>query len=237
MTQVQRAPGVEVSVFGSPGAVADAVAETLAQLAQRRPGAVVLLAGGKTPAAAYARCGALGVTALDLWFTDERMVGPDDPDSNYRMIAHAWLNPAGVPADAVHRIEGELGATAAAAACSRAWRARPRVPAVALLGLGADGHTASLFPGDPACAQPGAFIPAQAGRRVSASHQLLSSADQAWFVVTGADKAERLAELCAPASTAHARRLVTCQHIKVFCDTLAAGRLPVGVNAGAALGH
>jgi 6-phosphogluconolactonase len=182
---------------------ADALADALAwQLGEAvaQPGAHVLLAGGRTPRAAYARMAAAH-RAAHLWFSDERMVPPEHPDSNLGMVRAAWLERVDYPPALVHPIRGELGAGVAAAEASRAWRAAgaERVD-LAVLGVGADGHTASLFPGDVALAGTEPFVPARGGARVSASLALLRAARRVVFVVSGADKAPILAALRAPSS-------------------------------------
>lgn len=89
----------------------------------------------------------------DLFWVDERAVGAEDPDSNYALARDLWLRPARVPATAVHRMEGERKDLDGAAREYAAELARatgtPIVLDLALLGVGPDGHVASLFPGHP----------------------------------------------------------------------------------------
>src|SRR5882762_4308732 len=113
----------------------------------------IVLAGGSTPRAAYQQfVDAIREVGIDLsgvtfWFGDERCVPPDDERSNYLMVKHAMLDQLAGAAPTVHRIEGERGADEAADAYDRQLRdsAPPEFDLV-LLGLGPDGHTASLFP-------------------------------------------------------------------------------------------
>lgn len=114
------------------------------------------LAGGSTPRATYAHLARLPVdwSQVIILFGDERCVGPDDPASNYHMARGALLDHIDIPAANVHRIVGELGPERAAARAEADLRAvlggDPVPPIdVVLLGIGADGHTASLFPGAP----------------------------------------------------------------------------------------
>jgi 6-phosphogluconolactonase len=122
----------------------------------------LVLAGGSTPRTLYERLTAddaprLPWNLIDVWFGDERCVGPDDPASNYGMARDAMLGQLPVPPENVRRIEGELGARAAADAYDAALRAafgemtdgRETFDLV-LLGVGTEGHTASLFPDHPA---------------------------------------------------------------------------------------
>jgi 6-phosphogluconolactonase len=130
-------------------------------------------------------------------------VPPDDPASNFGMVWAAWFGPRGLDPARILRIPGELGAAAAAAAADRALG--PGRPALALLGLGADGHTASLFPGDPAVARVDArFVSARGGARISASLPLLASCRRVIVLATGAAKADAARALRAgdPASVA-----------------------------------
>jgi len=193
-----------IEVMSSAEAVAERVAD-LVIAAARSAHSNVILAGGTTPAAAYQRLGsrlqADAATGLHLWYGDERMVAPDHADSNARMVRTCWLDAAGWPAEREHRICGELGATEAAAAISAELRihvgADPRFD-LALLGVGADGHTASLFPGEPVA--EGWFAPARQGSRVTATYSLLWSAREVVFVVTGSGKAEVLQRVWAGAA-------------------------------------
>ena len=108
----------------------------------------IALAGGSTPRALYPRL-VEGVdwTRATVFFGDERAVGPTDPQSNYRMAQETLLGPAAVPADNVHRWRAEDPDLDAAARDYE--RLLPPAFDVLLLGIGPDGHTASLFPGAP----------------------------------------------------------------------------------------
>ena len=136
-------------------AVAAAAAEHLAEAA-RRAGAErgrfrVALSGGNTPRLLYQRLAlpALGAaidwSRWEIFFSDERGVPPDHPDSNYRMANDAWFSRVPLPASNVHRIEGELDTVEAAARYAVELGEQPLD--LVLLGIGEDGHTASLFPG------------------------------------------------------------------------------------------
>ena len=126
---------------------------------QERGAFFVALAGGTTPKAAYAllaqdpRKGEVDWQHVHVYFGDERCVGPDDPDSNYRMAREAFLAAAGIPEGNVHRIRGEADPQQAAreyaGLLTQALGDEPRFDLI-MLGMGPDGHTASLFPGsDP----------------------------------------------------------------------------------------
>src|SRR3954447_11666549 len=118
-------------------------------------GAHIALTGGSTPKNAYARAVELGAdwSQCELWFGDERCVAPDHEHSNYKMANDALLSK--VEPRAVHRMQGELGPDQGAAAYARELAAtfgdgdEPPELDLILLGLGPDGHCASLFPNNP----------------------------------------------------------------------------------------
>lgn len=161
----------------------------------------ISLSGGSTPKVLYALLAAeyrdkLDWPKVDLYFGDERCVGPEHADSNYRMVREAML--AEIPA-AVFRIPGELGPRVAADIYAGTLpKGRPIFDLV-LLGMGPDGHTASIFPGHQD--QSGMVTPATAPAgfavrdRVSVTLAALGSCTRALAMVTGGDKAARLAEV------------------------------------------
>jgi 6-phosphogluconolactonase len=192
-------PPPTIRILADGEAVAAAAANEILAVARGPRGAGIALAGGTTPRRAYQLVAAATrpgeMAGLHVWFGDERMVPPDHPDSNFAMIDAAWL---AVVAErpVVHRIPGELGAVRAAALASDELRAvagdAPRLD-LAVLGLGTDVHTASLFPGDPAAEAAGLFVPARNETRVTATRPLLSAARRIVFIATGAAKAEAVA--------------------------------------------
>ncbi len=112
-------------------------------------GGHISLAGGTTPRRAYqllAEAPGIDWSCVDLWFGDERCVPPDDPESNYRLVAETLL--PGADGVRLHPIDGTLAPDAGAAAYAE--EIRGVTLDLALLGLGEDGHTASLFPGGAA---------------------------------------------------------------------------------------
>ena len=184
----------------------------------------VALAGGSTPQALYERLATLAYrwAETDVFFGDERCVPPDHPDSNFRLADEAWLSK--VPAR-VHRMMGE---TCHAAAYEGELRAvfGAGTPAfdLVLLGLGPDGHTASLFPGDAALSETERLVvrvvrPDHA--RLTLTLPVLSAAKVALFLVTGANKAARLRELMNDGDIPAAR--VLAQRVIVVADAAAAG--------------
>jgi 6-phosphogluconolactonase len=202
-----------IQVFSSPELLADAVAQhivTSAAEAISSGGRFTLaLAGGSTPRAAYSRLGtgdwqlATGDWRLvHILWGDERCVPPDDLRSNYRMAKEALLDRVPIPADQIHRIRGEDDPEKAAAEYEREVRALLGSEGLdlVLLGLGEDGHTASLFPGQAAVHETVRWVvavPAPDGTmwRVTLTPAVLNAARNVTFVVSGAAKAQRLEQV------------------------------------------
>ena len=192
---------VALDVRDDPAA---ACAELL--LAAAAGGGQLVLTGGSTPRGAYERAAQSPDAWEDttVWFGDERCVAPDDERSNYRMADESLLSR--VSPRAVHRMRGELGPDEAADAYERELREAgpPRFDLV-LLGLGSDGHTASLFPGQESLSERERWalgIP-QAGLepfvpRVTLTLPALASAERVVFLVTGAGKADAVAAAFGP---------------------------------------
>jgi 6-phosphogluconolactonase len=169
-------------------------AAAIADAVQARGIAHVGLAGGTTPRRAYTLLGPLvsDWTAVHLWFGDERAVGADDPDANARMVRESL----DAPGAHVHRIEGELGAEAAADAYSA--ELGDTVLDLTMLGLGEDGHTASLFPNNPALDATGVAVavhdsPKPPPDRISLTFPTLNASRAILLLTEGAGKAVPLA--------------------------------------------
>jgi 6-phosphogluconolactonase len=202
-----------IQVFSSPELLADAVAQHIvtsaAEAISSRGLFTLALAGGSTPRAAYSRL-ATGDCQLAtgdwrlvhiLW-GDERCVPPDDPRSNYRMAKEALLDRVPIPPDQIHRIRGEDDPEKAAVEYEREVRALLGSEGLdlVLLGLGEDGHTASLFPGPSAVHETVRWVvavPAPDGTmwRVTLTPAVLNAAKNVTFVVSGASKAVRLQQV------------------------------------------
>ena len=213
----------DIARFHTPAAVAEALADqtvrALRHVLDGEPRATLCLTGGSTPEPAYRRlAGAeLPWDRIHLFWTDERCVAPDDPRSNFGMARRALIGPAGVPDSNVHRFQGELGGTEAAAEMERELEAFFGADGMHLdvlhLGMGADGHIASLFPGSDALdeherravsttAPPSMDVP----DRVTLTYPVLNAARTTFLAATGEAKREALSAVLAPGSSLPAAR-------------------------------
>lgn len=199
---------------------AEALAEDAAQRFARAAGEaihsrgefVVALSGGATPRSLYARLAAPPYASTVPWsevavlWGDERCVPPDDPASNYWMARETLLDHVPIPAAHVHRIRGEDDPVAAARAYEQTLRSALRTPRgpprdapgarmdLVLLGLGDDGHTASLFPGVPAFTDGDPwvvahYVAAVSQWRVTLTPVIINAAAEVLFIVSGGSKA------------------------------------------------
>ena len=179
------------------------VAERLTEVAM--DGGQIVLTGGSSPQRAYElaaqRDGDWG--SATIWFTDERCVGPTDPDSNYGMADRALLSRAA--GATVHRMHGELGPEDGAAAYeNELGEFGPAALDLILLGVGPDAHICSLFPGDDALGERerlvvGVETPGMAPlvSRITLTLPVVNASRQIVFLVTGEDKAEAAARVFA----------------------------------------
>ncbi|HET6546339.1 MAG TPA: 6-phosphogluconolactonase [Rhodanobacteraceae bacterium] len=176
---------------------------------------VVVLAGGNTPRGVYhTLCDApTDWSAWHIYFGDERCAPPDDPERNSRMAADTWLDHVPVPAMQIHAMPGELGARQGATVYARTLRDVGTFDLV-LLGLGEDGHTASLFPGHDWGSEPDApatlavfDAPKPPPERISMSATRLADARHVVFLIAGVSKRQAVADWRAgkviPASAIH----------------------------------
>ncbi len=171
-----------------------------------RAGGHVALAGGNTPSASYERLAGMNLdwSACTLWFGDERCVPPDDERSNYGMAREALLDRIERDPPDVRRIPGEEGADAAAGAYERelvtVFGDGPPALDLVLLGIGHDGHTASLFPGQPSLDERERSVVGveEAGQepyvpRVTLTLPAINAAREVFFLVVGEGKADPVA--------------------------------------------
>lgn len=214
MAQLSETPN-EVRVFDGASelmrATADEIARAARQAVDDHGRFTWALAGGSTPRTVYQLLASdfyherMPWSAIHFFWGDERHVPPDHPDSNFRMAREAMLDRVPVPAENVHRIPAEEPDAQRAAAeyeatlrsfFSLAPGEQPRFDLI-LLGLGKDGHTASLFPGGDAVREReqlvvAPWVEAQKTFRITLTPPVLNHARRAMFLVSGEEKAEAL---------------------------------------------
>lgn len=185
---------VDLRVVATAEEAAEAAAQLIAKAA--RDGGHIGVSGGSGPRPAYERAGILHPdwSGVELWWIDERCVPPADGQSNYRMVRESLLDGLARPPAEVHRIRGELEPGEAAAGYDRALDGVTL--ALAVMGLGPDGHTASLFPGATTLDETERrAVAAEAGMepfvpRVTMTRPVLDAARTMVYLVTGEGKAE-----------------------------------------------
>lgn len=184
---------VELRVSAGGDAARRGAAEAIAQAAAR--GGHIAVSGGSTPGPAYEVAAELEPdwSRTELWFADERCVPPGDEGSNYRLVRERLLDRLVRPPTVAHRIRGELPAADAADLYDT--ELRGVALDFVLLGIGPDGHTASLFPNDPALGERerlAAAVPRADVDRVTMTLPLLRAAATVAFLAVGADKADAI---------------------------------------------
>jgi len=233
--QSSRVVVEETDVF--PRRVAEWLAETMARTVAAGGRCTIALSGGGTPRPVYAALAAPGLASgidwrkIDVYFGDERAVPPDDRDSNYRMATDALLSHVPIPESRVHRIEAERRDLDAAADAYA--QALPEALDVLVLGMGADGHTASLFPDSPALSERRRRVvvvtsPKAPRQRVTITPPVIAAARQVVMLVTGGEKAAAVARALdadAPPPSQVPAVLARPPHGVWFLDSAAAARL------------
>lgn len=243
--------GARLQVFADPDALAAAAARRWQSIAAdaiaRRGRFDVALAGGSTPRTLYRLLAnpewraSIDWGLVHFWFGDERCVPPDHGDSNYRMAREALFDAIDTPPAQIHRIEGERAPEEAARCYEDALRAHlppdgaapPQLDLV-LLGLGADGHIASLFPGTGLLDETRRWVGANRvdrldAWRISLTLPLLNAARHVLLLVSGEAKAAIVAEVLGQTRPAASRypveRLRPARAVEWLLDAAAAARL------------
>lgn len=201
--------GRSVEVVADADALADAAAARFVAAAEAAIGArgafLVALSGGDTPRHAYQQLARapwdsrVSWSRVQVFWGDERCVPPEDAESNYRMAREALLDHVAVPAANVHRIRGEDPPASAASRYDADLRRLLRTSGgrldLVLLGLGQEGHTASLFPGGAAVRESrrwvvAEYVPAVSSWRVTQTLVPINAAAEVLFLVSGGRKAD-----------------------------------------------
>lgn len=208
---------VEYRVYGDPNALSRAAAEHFLQTAQAavaaRGKARIAVSGGRTPKTTFQLLAnpaeqflkAMPWRQIELYWVDERCVPPDHPDSNYRMTREAMLSKVPLKPEQVFRIEGELEPDTAAAQYESTIRSQFRLEGVETprfdvlaLGMGDDGHTASLFPHTAALHELNRIVVAnhvpqqKETWRVTLTWPVIVETSEVFFLIEGSSKADPL---------------------------------------------
>jgi len=217
------------------------IARHLQRMRAERAVAHLALSGGTTPTRTYELLAReqLDWSGIEVWFADERCVKPSDAQSNFRLARESLFATAAIPPQQIHRMEGELGPEEGAELYSAALianvRARAGLPALDLvvLGIGPDGHVASLFPGASTLdADPHALClgvrdsPKPPRERITLSLQMLRAAERCLLLATGASKADAVAAMLAEPSRSVPASLLRRERLSVIVDDAAAPTSP-----------
>ena len=216
-----RPLSIDYTVVDDARALAELAAETLVQQAEQavsaRRMARIAISGGSTPKAMFALLAdhnrpwfaRMPWSRLELFWVDERCVAPDHADSNYRMTREALLNHVPLSDAQIHRMEGELEPEVAAARYESELRnsfrlegAETPVFDVVVLGMGPDGHTASIFPATEAINEmtklvAANHVPQKDSWRITLTWPVINQARHVFFLIGGADKASVLRQVLA----------------------------------------
>ncbi len=252
-------------VYDTPERVAQAAAEVFtkyaAEAATQRGVARIAISGGTTPKRMFALLAdpaqpflkAAPWDRLELYWVDERCVGPDDAESNYRMTREQMLSKVPLHAEKVFRMEGELPPEEAASKYEATLRNNFKLEGaqapgfdLVFLGMGDDGHTASLFPHTEALNEMGRLVvanhvPQKDTWRVTLTWPVINQGKRVIFLIEGAAKADCLHEVLLgdydPESLPSQLILPESGHLHLLLDAEAARRLPkVGMQGEAETG-
>ena len=193
-----------IKVFPDQGSLSEAAAGRIVKVGRlclsQRGSFSLVLSGGQTPRMTYRALARTARAERQLWrrthffWGDERCVPPDDPQSNYRMAREAMLDALGVPDEQVHRIAAERPDLNEV--CTSYGAEFPERPDLLLLGMGADGHVASLFPGSTLLGEARQRF-ASDRARISATPPTIAAACRTILLVAGAEKAPALVRVLA----------------------------------------
>ena len=216
METLKSPTGMQIRVFEDVDALATAFAEGLTTFINRRleqvPEFSLMLTGGRSVGPLYARltdpqwAGSVDWTRVKVFWGDERTVPPDSEDSNYRLAWESWLQHGAVPESNIFRMRGEADPPEAAKEYAQILGEQlssgpgnfPELDLI-LLGMGDDGHVASLFPGTRALdedkvAVVANLVPQLDTMRLTVTFPVLNAAREVWMLVTGEGKADRVIE-------------------------------------------
>jgi 6-phosphogluconolactonase len=228
--------GTQVKIVPDSATLAHTAAQEFHRIAeaaiQQRGRFSVALSGGNTPRSIYSLLASdhkeLPWDRIHIFFGDERHVPPDHPDSNFRMASESLLSKVPIPEKNVHRIRAELEADAAAREYEQELvdffhlgnREMPRFDLI-FLGIGEDGHTASLFPGSNALNEASRRMAANWVEkfktfRITLTFPVLNHAAEVVFLVSGTSKAQILSEILQPGAQKYPAQSVQPENGKLL---------------------
>jgi len=202
---------MHIHIADTPGQLAQEFADYFANWLEDKERVNIALSGGSTPGKLFRLWSEDGGPDADwekvhFFWGDERCVPPDDPESNYKMAYDLFLEPLGIPSCNIHRIRGEMPAEAEIGRYTE--ELEEHLPSkngwpvfdLIMLGLGSDGHTASIFPdqihlldAEECCAL--AEHPVSGQQRITLTGKVLNNARQIVFLATGSGKKDRVREI------------------------------------------
>ncbi|MGN6371592.1 MAG: 6-phosphogluconolactonase [Solirubrobacteraceae bacterium] len=227
MTHVQTLPDAEALAAHA----ASEIARLLEQAREQRGVAHVALSGGGTPKRTYELLAQTldGWDGVEVWFADERCVGPEDEQSNYRLAADTLLRPAAIPEERIHRMLGELGPEHGASRYAEELRSLGGAPLdVAVLGIGPEGHIASLFPHHPALKATGPCVgvsdsPKPPPERITLTLPVLQAVRHCLVIASGEEKAGAISGMLGEPTEAIPASLLAHERLTVMVDEAASG--------------
>jgi len=253
---MSRPVSVTYRIWATPAEVASAAAELFtsvaAEAAAGSGAARIAISGGTTPKAMFALLADRSApyfarmpwSQLHLFWVDERCVPPTDAESNFRMTDEAMLQHVPLPAEQIHRMEGELDPEMAAARYAAELRAEfgPGLPLfdLVLLGMGDDGHTASLFPHTAALSNLESLVvanhvPQKDTWRITLTSPVINWAAKVAFLIEGAGKAQVVHDVFLgpydPESKPSQLIRPANGELTLLLDAAAASKLPVPIGA------
>jgi 6-phosphogluconolactonase len=235
VTRITTLPDAEAVAIRAAGDVA----LLLEGARERRGRAHVALSGGTTPARTYELLAETLAdwTGIEIWFADERCVPPEDDRSNYRLAAETLLEPAAIAEERVHRMGGELGPEEGARAYRKELRSvlgsdRAGPLDLAILGIGPEGHIASLFPDAPALAADDQALcvgvddsPKPPPERITLTLPVLQAARRCLVIATGSEKTGAISAMLGDPTEHVPASLLRRERLSVIVDDAASGGL------------